>query len=237
MFRFIRDFKIPKKEELKKAVDAFSKKELYAFIVIFCVFAISTLLMLQKINNTFMVEVPARGGTLSEGIIGTPRFINPILAISDADKDLTALVYSGLMRKMPNGDIVPDLASTYEVSSDGLTYTFTLKNDIFFHDKKQITADDVAYTINQAKDDTLKSPKRLNWQGVDVRKVDGKTIEFTLKTPYAGFLENTTLGILPAHIWKNIPVEQFSFSDFNVNGIGSGPYKINKIKRASSGVP
>lgn len=237
MFKFIRELKIPKKDELKKAIDSFSKKELYIFIGLFFIFALSALLMLQKINKTFMMEEPARGGTLTEGIIGTPRFINPILAISDADKDLTALIYAGLMRKMPNGEIVPDLAATNKVSSDGLTYTFTLKNNIFFHDKKPITADDVVFTINEAKDSALKSPRRLNWEGVSVQKIDDKTLEFTLKTPYTGFLENTTLGILPAHIWKNIPIEQFSFSDFNVNGIGSGPYKINKIKKASSGVP
>ncbi len=237
MFTFIRKLKIPKKEELKKAIDSFSKKELYIFIALFCIFIISALLMLQKVNNIFMVEQPSRGGTLSEGIIGTPRFINPILAISDADKDLTALIYSGLMRKMPDGDIIPDLAEKYEISSDGLIYTFILKENIFFHDKEPIAADDVVFTINQAKDSALKSPRKLNWEGVTVQKIDDRTVEFTLKAPYAGFLENTTLGILPAHIWKNIPLEQFSFSDFNVNGIGSGPYKVRKIKRASSGVP
>ncbi|MEY2671770.1 MAG: hypothetical protein RL687_187, partial [Candidatus Parcubacteria bacterium] len=90
-----------------------------------------------------MVSVPKTGGNISEGIIGIPTFVNPILAISSADKDMTTLVYSGLMRKMPDGTIVPDLAKSYEVSNDGLTYTFILKDNLSFHDKKPVTAEDI----------------------------------------------------------------------------------------------
>jgi peptide/nickel transport system substrate-binding protein len=84
-----------------------------------------------------MVKVPMEGGTLTEGIIGSPRFINPLLATSDADLDMTALVYSGLMRKGGNGEMIPDLAEKVDISKDGLTYIFTLKNKIYFHDNKQ----------------------------------------------------------------------------------------------------
>ena len=110
-----------------------------------------------------MVSIPDHGGSISEGIIGTPRFVNPVLANSPADLDLTALIYSGLMRRNEAGVLIPDLAESYEMSKDGLSYTFTLKNKILFHDSKPVTADDVIFTINKAKDGVIKSPHKVDW--------------------------------------------------------------------------
>ncbi len=193
----------------------------------------STAAILEGINRSFMILVPARGGEISEGITGTPRFVNPVLALSDADEDLVSLIYSGLMRKMPDGEIVPDLAKSYEMSPDGLTYTFTLEDKIFFQDGTPITADDVVFTVNEMKDPVIKSPHKGNWDGVNVTKVDDKTVEFTLRQPYASFLDNMTVGIMPAKLWQNSPVE---LNDHNTNPIGSGPYQVYKVTRESSGI-
>ena len=225
-------FKLPKTDEVERAISAFSKKERYVFIGLALVLVISTLAILENINKSFMVSVPMRGGSLSEGIVGTPRFINPILAVSDADRDLTALIYSGLMRKTLDGSLAPDLAEKYNVSADGLTYTFTLKNNIYFQDGKPVTADDVVFTINSVKDPIIKSPLEGSWGGISVAKIDDKTIQFTLKQTYASFLENLTLGIMPAHIWNGSPIE---LSSANTNPIGSGPYQVSKINKESSG--
>lgn len=228
---------IPMRGELSRAVSSLSRKERYVFLGLFGVLAITALLLLVRVNNFFTEKVPAQGGSVSEGIIGIPRFINPVLAVSDADRDLTALVYSGLMKKLPGGTIVPDLAENFTVSEDGLVYTFVIKSGAVFHDKEPVTADDVVYTINQIKDTTIKSPKKVSWEGVTAEKVDDRTVVFRLKTPYAQFLENTTIGILPSHIWNAVSAEEFSFSDYNSNAIGSGPYKIDSISKSSSGVP
>jgi peptide/nickel transport system substrate-binding protein len=207
------------------------------FFVFLGIFLISGVSILWTINKSFLVKVPTYGGSIHEGIVGTPRFINPLLAISDADRDMTALTYSGLLRKTQNGDLINDLAEKYEISEDELTYTFTLKDDIYFHDNTKITSDDVVFTIEKAQDSTIKSPKRASWDGVLVEKIDDKTVSFTLNSPYSLFLGNTTLGILPKHIWDKIDVEQFSFSDYNIKPIGSGPYKISGLKKNSSGIP
>ncbi len=233
----IKGSNIPSKKEVIRAIGSFSCKEKKALLILAGLFVVSFLWLVQSVNQEFKVTVPAHGGTLTEGIIGTPRLINPVLAISDADRDITELVYSGLIRKMPDGEIVPDLASSYEISNDGLSYTFTLKDDLIFHDSKPLTTDDVLFTIEKAQDQVLKSPKRLNWEGVTVQKIDDKKIRFILKQPYSPFIENATIGILPKHIWKNISSEQMSLSDFNTNGVGSGPYKIESIKKDSSGIP
>lgn len=201
------------------------------------VVAVATgLMFLSNINNKFLVEVPDRGGYMTEGVVGIPRFVNPVLAISDADKDLVSLVFSGLLKATPDGKLAPDLAAHYEISPDGRTYTFTLRDDIFFHDGTPITTDDVEFTVHLIQDSTIKSPKRPIWDGVIVQKIDSKEIIFSLKQPYAPFVDNFTIGIIPKHIWKEVPTDQFSFSELNINAIGNGPYKIDKVKRNSYGL-
>ncbi len=225
------------KEKLSQIFNSFSKKERFLFFILLGLFLISGVSILWNINRSFLVKVPANGGTLYEGIVGTPRFINPLLAISDADRDMTSLLYSGLLRKTTSGKLINDLAEKYEISKDELTYTFTLKDNIYFHDGTKITSDDVFFTATKAQDSVIKSPKRANWDGIIVKKIDNKTISFTLNSPYSLFLENTTLGILPKHVWGDIDPEQFGFSDSNIKPVGSGPYKIDDIKKNSSGIP
>jgi len=201
------------------------------------IFVISSFVALWNINKYFLVEIPASGGSFEEGIIGAPRFINPVLAISDADRDLSELVYSGLMRATADGTLINDLAESYSISEDGLLYTFTLKEGLTFHDGTPVTALDVEFTIKKVQDPAIKSPKRASWDGVEIQRIDEREIQFLLSQPYAPFLENTTLGILPKHIWENVEPEQLSFSQFNIEPIGSGPYKVSAIKRNKSGVP
>jgi peptide/nickel transport system substrate-binding protein len=226
-------FKLPSKNEIRTAISSFSNKERAVFVALCLVLVVTTITILQNINQAFMVLAPMRGGSLSEGIIGTPRFINPVLALSDADRDLTSLIYSGLMRKSPDGSIIPDLAESYSVSKDGLSYTFVLKDNIYFHNSSPVTADDVIFTINEAKDPVIKSPRKGNWDGITVEKKDEKTLVFTLKQPYASFLENATLGIMPALLWSKSPIE---LSNYNINPIGSGPYMVSKRSSQSSGI-
>lgn len=224
--------KLPKKQELNMAFSAFSRKEWGFFMTLVAILLVSTLGILQIINQSFMESVPAYGGSISEGIIGTPRFINPILASSPADRDMVSLVYSGLMRKNSDGTLSPDLALSYQASEDGLNYVFTLKDKLYFHDDTPLSVDDIIFTIEQARDPVLKSSQKLNWDRVSIEKIDDKTIKFSLKQPYASFLENMTLGILPMHLWGDSAIE---LNEANTNPIGSGPYKIKNFSKQSSG--
>ncbi|MEI7709647.1 MAG: ABC transporter substrate-binding protein, partial [bacterium] len=212
---------------------SFSRKERIIFVSFLFVLLLSTLSILESINRAFLVKVPLHGGALSIGIVGVPRFINPVLASGETDQDLTALIYSGLMRKSASGEIIPDLAEKYEAGDKGLTYTFTLKNNLTFQDGKELTADDVVFTVNKVKDGVIKSPEKVNWDGVIVEKIDQKTIKFTLKQPYASFLENATLGIMPAHLWDSSPLE---LNSANTNPIGSGPFMVDTVRKQSSGI-
>jgi peptide/nickel transport system substrate-binding protein len=212
-------FSIPRADLLETAVSALSHFEKAIFWLLIAILMISTLNIFSKLNNSILIEVEAKGGNFTEGIVGFPRFINPILALSDADRDLVSLIYSGLLKATPDGDIIEDLAESYTVSENGLVYEFTIKENAIFHDGVKVTTDDIVFTINKIIDPTLKSALRANWDGVLVEKIDDRTIRFTLARPYAPFLQNTTIGILPKHIWNNI-----------------GPYKINKVKKNSSGI-
>lgn len=210
--------------------------EKLVFFVLTVSFLVSFLIIIWKINDTYMETIPSYGGNLTEGIIGTPRFINPVLASSDADRDMMALIYSGLMRADNNGRLINDMAEKYEISEDGLVYTFTLKPDLTWQDGEPITAEDVLFTIEKIKDPSMKSPKRGGWEGVVAEKINDKTVKFSLKKQYAPFIENTTIGILPSHIWETMSSDQIASSEINIRPIGSGPYKITEIKRNSVGI-
>lgn len=185
----------------------------------------------------FTKPVPDFGGSFTEGLVGTPKHINPLLAqANDVDRDLASLIYTGLMKYNENGELEPALAESYSISDDGLTYTFKLRSNLKWHDGQPITVDDVIFTILAAQNADYDSFQRPNWQGVDVSKTDNQTIVFKLKTRYAQFPSNTTMEILPKHIWENIKPSNFALSEMNIKPtVGSGPYKFSKIKRDSLG--
>jgi len=233
---FIKEIRIYKKRELLEAVKSFSNKQFIIFSAAILVAVVSTIIMLSKINAMFLVDVPVSGGTVNEGIVGVPTLVNPVIALSDADKDVTSLVYSGLMRKTPEGDFIPDLAESYSVSPDGINYTFILKKDLKFHNGTKITADDIIFTIEKIKDPLIKSPRSMGWNGISVSKKDEYTVVFTLAQSYISFLDNTTIGILPSNLWKDIGPNDFNLSTLNTKAIGSGPYKIKSVKKNSDGI-
>lgn len=237
LFSWFKNLNLPSHEELFFAFDSLNKRTKNIFIILAIIFAISFLAIVSKLNNKLMVDVPIAGGNLTEGIIGSPRFINPLLATSDVDRDLTTLVYSGLLRLAPGLGYEPDLAESYEVSDDGLTYTFHLRKNLRWSDGEDLTAEDVLFTIKRVQDQAYKSPRRGSWNGVTISKVDDQTVQFSLKKPYNFFLENTTLGIMPMHLWEKVKPEQFPLASLNTNPIGSGPYEITSINKDKAGIP
>jgi peptide/nickel transport system substrate-binding protein len=205
----------------------FGPAEKMIFGVFSALLIIFGLNLLIRVNNLFLVEVPAKGGVLREGFVGAPRFINPILAVSDTDKSLSELVYSS----------IADSAEDIRVSDDGLVYDVNLKPKVVFQDGKPVTADDILFTIDMALDPVIKSPKAGSWAGVTTEKVSDTQVRFTLKKPYSPFTENFNLGILPKHLWQEVTPEEFAFSSQNINPVGSGPYKISSVSRNGNSTP
>ncbi|MEI6352878.1 MAG: ABC transporter substrate-binding protein [Candidatus Nomurabacteria bacterium] len=209
-------------------------KKITIFWSLIIIGIIFILLSINTLSNQFIIEVPTYGGTWNEGILGTPRYINPVLATSEADKDLTSLIYSGLLKKDKDGNMITDVADNIEESDDNLTYTVSIDDNAKFQDGKKITADDIIFTISKIQDKNIDSPLAINFEGVSVEKVNDKTIIFHLKRPYYYFDESLDFGILPKHIWGDVSDEEFSLADYNTNPIGSGPYKISNVVKSSN---
>ncbi len=205
----------------------------------FLLLILSLFFGISSLWNFYIVkteEIPAFGKRYTEALVGGPQFINPILITSnDVDRDISKLIYSGLMEYSPEGDIVPGLAKSYKISKDGKEYTFFLRDDIFWHDGKKFTADDVVFTISAIINPAYSSPLRYSWQGIKVEKVDDFTVKFTLNNVYAPFLEKTTLGIMPKHIWGPIEPRNIILANPNLNPIGTGPFKMKKIVKNKEG--
>jgi len=227
---------LKKSQKTLEYIRKFSATERAIFIILILTAILTSLGLAKNALELFMHDRPTEGGSLREGIIGLPRTINPVLAVTDVDKDLTSLIYSGLM-KYSDGKLISDLSSSHKISEDGLTYTFNLKKDLKFHDGEPLTTEDIAFTIQKIQDPALKSPKRSDWLNVTVKVISPLQIEFILKQPYSPFIANATLGIIPKHIWGTVGNDQFIFSQYNIEPIGSGPYREVGIARDSGGIP
>lgn len=214
-------------KEISRAIASFAFKQKILLAVFCLILVVSSLVYLYRLSNSFTVDIPIAGGTLTENIIGSPQLINPLLANSDADRDVVTLIYAGLMKLGPDGQLQPELAESYTVSTDGLTYTFKLRDGLRWHDGQKLTVADIIFTIKQAQDPSIKSNRRASWEGVEVSATNDRQIIFKLKKPYGAFLENTTLGILPEHLWGNISNESFAFNPLNSQPVGAGPFKIS----------
>jgi peptide/nickel transport system substrate-binding protein len=233
----MRRFNIPKERPIRRTLLSFTLAERAVFYFFVSLFLLSGLTMLWKVSSAYLETVPTQGGTLTEGVVGNPRFINPVLALSEADKNLSALIYAGLIRLTPGGEIKNDLAESVEISENKLTYTVKIHPEARFHDGAPVTADDVVFTIQKIADPLIKSPRRGNWDGITVEKIDERTVAFNLKKAYSPFIYNLTTGILPRHIWKNVTADEFSFSQFNTLPVGAGPYRVEAVERNDGGIP
>ncbi len=192
---------------------------------------ISLSLSITGYVNRHSTLVPQDGGTYNEALVGQPRYINPILAsTNDIDLDLTKVVYSSLFKVGSDSKLQNDLATSVDTSKDGKVYTIHMRDDATWHDGKPVTADDVLFTITSIQTKDYNSSLASAFQGVQVDKVDDHTIRFTLqKTPYAPFLSSLTVGIVPKHVWENIPPKSVNLAEQELRPIGSGPYKFEEL--------
>ena len=187
------------------------------------------------IKNTELT--PGSGGNFKEGVLGQPRFINPIyLSSNDADRDLVELLFSGLMKYNEKGEIVNDLAETLEIKEDGKLYEIKLKENIFWHDGEKITSDDIVFTVNVLQNPEYKSPQAIRWLGINVEKITDNIVQFRLQKLYSGFLETLTEKIIPKHIFEDISPKElpwyFSSKEYiEKDLVGSGPFKFKKINQ------
>lgn len=182
------------------------------------------------------VLIATEGGEYTEGLVGSPNYINPLLAqYNDVDRDLSKLLFNGLLRYDQQGSLVLDLAEELHISADQKEYTFTIKTGVTWHDGEPLTVDDIIFTIASIQDPNWQSPNRLAFANVNIEKIDDNRLKIILTEPLANFLHSLTVGIIPEHLWISVPTSNVTLAELNKKPIGTGPFKFASLTKDKNG--
>lgn len=213
-------------DTIKQFYNALSRKERIAFIGASLVMLISVLTYGIRALVIRTSSSPTVGGEYSEGFVGQPVQINPILASSDIDRGLVRLTFSNLA----------SLAESVESSKDFKKWNIRLKEGVLWSDGEKLTSDDVVFTIEKTQDPTARSPLAQSWQGISVQRLSELEVQFSAATSYALFPDNLqSLYVMPKHLWKDVPVANWRLSDYNLKPVGSGPYEFDRLEKEDTG--
>ena len=206
--------------------------------VLVVILIISTLVNLIWILVVFWNDnsdaYPAKGGIYVEASVGSLRHINPILPSSgDAERDLINLIFEGLQKYDPKTSKIVSGLADCTVDATATIYTCTLRDNLTWQDGQPLTLDDVLFTYNElAKNPELpNSSLRAIFENVILEQVDEHIVKFTLPSPNAFFASELTLGILPRHLLGLLPVSNMELTEFNLQPVGAGPYKLDSLKK------
>lgn len=189
----------------------------------------------RLLNRSWQTKQPAPGGIYTEGMVGAFTNANPLYAASQADATVSRLVFAGLLKYDDNNKLTGDLAESWSVSKDNLTYRVVLRPDLKWQDGEQLTAEDVVFTFQTAQNPDAKSPLFRSWRGIEVSAKDERTVLFTLSTAFAPFPHSLTTGIVPKHLLEKIPVSELRSATFNTDEpVGSGPFAWSSVEVASN---
>ena len=167
--------------------------------------------------------------SLVMGMVLEPPHLDPTAGAPAAiDEVVYANVFEGLTRIGRNGEVLPALAESWNVSQDGKTYTFSLREGVRFHDGEALTAEDVKFSLERASaTDSLNAQKGLFADIETVEAVDDRTVKVTLKKPNGSFLFNMAWG-------DAVIVDPKSADGNKANPVGTGPFVFDKWARGSS---
>jgi len=224
--------KIPSLKQLKQLPQVLSPKQRLLVKGLSLLIVVCLIFIVANFYYHNFLPTPTQGGEYVEGLTGAPQYINPLLSqTNDVDSDISRLIFSGLLKYDRELQLVPELTASWEESEDKRTYTFVIKENVKWHDGQPLTADDVVFTFQSIKDPDFKSPLLISFRGVEIEKVDDRTIKFILPEPYPAFLEVLTAGILPEHIWGEIPPINANLTEYNLKPVGSGSWQFNSLKK------
>jgi peptide/nickel transport system substrate-binding protein len=202
-------------------------------IVLVTLGIVAVLLLSQQspVTTGPFLPQPEQGGIYTEGLVGALGRLNPLLDWNNsADRAVDRLIFSGLVRFDDHGLPQADLAD-WGVASDGTIYNFSIRQDAVWHDGKPVTSDDVIFTVEMMKSAGSLYPQDIKdlWSKIEVTKLNDRTLKFTLPEPFVPFMDYLTFGILPKHLLDSVPPDQLEKAEFNLNPVGSGPYKFDHL--------
>lgn len=231
---------MPRVRSLLRLLSAMSKAEKIILGVLAALLILSFLMLLRLFYREQTTVVPVHGGTYIEGSVGELLPLNPwFITGNDVSRDIVSLVFAGLMRYDPEtGKVVNDLA-VVTVSADNRVYTATLRPGLLWQDSTAqsphpVTADDVVFTFKTMQDPRFPNPiLQQNFRGVDIDKLDERTVRFRLSKPYSFFPSNLTLGLLPRTSFDGVPIKMLDQTlDFGFRPVGAGPYSFVSLNQS-----
>ncbi|MDA5556624.1 ABC transporter substrate-binding protein [Shimia sp. MMG029] len=150
-----------------------------------------------------------------------PPHLDPTSAAAGAiDSVLYSNVFEGLTRFASDGSVIPGLAKSWEISEDGLTYTFMLNEGVTFHDGSAMDAEDVKFSLDRARAEDSANAQKALFAGItDVSVVDPLTVRVTLEAPNGSFLFNMAWG-------DAVIVAPETIADIKTTPIGTGAFKF-----------
>src|SRR3989339_361130 len=140
-------------------------------------------------------------GEIRFSLGGEVSVLNPILSTDSASSAVEGAIFSGLVKVNENLEMIPDLATKWEVSKDGKTWTFFLKKNVKWHDGVQFTADDVKFTFDSILNPKINSVRRSDYiiegKPIQFKVVDKYKVQAILPKPFAPFLSHAGMSIIP----------------------------------------
>jgi peptide/nickel transport system substrate-binding protein len=166
---------------------------------------------------------------LHEAAVGKIDILNPLFTThNQLERDLQELIFNSLIRIGPDGIPQKEIAQSWAISGDGKTYTFFIKENVYWHDGEKLTADDVVFTFNTIQQLKDEDSYYTAFKDVDIGKLDDFTVIFNLPEPNATFMENLSVGIVPKHLLENVRPANLRSIPYNQYPIGTGPFQITK---------
>ncbi|MFC1510375.1 ABC transporter substrate-binding protein [Candidatus Omnitrophota bacterium] len=184
---------------------------------------------------------PKPGGRLVLATVSDPKSFNDIVAKETSTTLVTGYIFEGLTTVNAfTAQVEPLLAERWEVSADGLEWTFHLRHDVQFNDGAPLTADDVLFTFNELiYNDDIPSSARdiytIDGKRFDVKKIDDYTVSFVLPTKFAPFLRSMSQAILPKHKLQTVvDTGKFNFH-WGIDTppseiVGTGPFMLTQYE-------
>ncbi|MCY3906447.1 MAG: ABC transporter substrate-binding protein [Anaerolineaceae bacterium] len=182
------------------------------------------------------VDIP----TFREGLVGSLAHLNPLLvAPGSLEAQVGGLIYEGLTGLNSQGEPVPELAAGLTVTTSGLEYVVTLRDDVLWQDGVPLTATDVKFTISllQARDFPADSEVARFWRTVEVDVLAANVLRFRLSQPLGSFLDRLTLPILPWHALQGTAPARLADHPFNWSPIGTGRWQLEALRHKENEEP
>lgn len=173
------------------------------------------------------------GGTAVFRILSEPQTLTPLVSTDLIAGLIDAVMSDPLIRLNNEGEYEGRLVKDWTVSSDGLVYTFNLRDNIKWHDGTPITADDVVFTheliLNPDTGIADRIEQMINGKPIKYEKVTDKQFTVTVPEPYAPLL-STLITPIPKHIWETVDPKEYKTSPLGQKPIMSGPFKFEEYK-------